>query len=451
MLDKSNLHAYQRHAVQHIINNKGAGLFLDLGLGKSISTLTALEELIYDRYETDRVLIIAPKRVAESTWVDELETWAHVRKLTASVVLGTEKQRKEALAAKADLYIINRENVAWLVHVGGWNFDCVVIDELSSFKSHQSLRFKSLRKVLPRVDRIIGLTGTPSPNGMLDLWSQVYLLDGGKRLGKFIGAYRNKYFKEGRRNGHIVYDYVLREGAEQEIRDKISDICISMSKEDYLSLPKRIDRIVQVRIDCLDKYKEFEREQVLTLGDGSALTAANAAVVSGKLQQFASGAVYDEDGKVHEFHTAKLEACKELIEASNSPVLIAYAYRHERDRLVKELGARELLGAEDVQAWNRGDVPVLIGHPASMGHGLNLQHGGHTIIWYGLTWSLELYMQLNARLDRQGQTKPVVVHHLVAKGTIDERVLKAIKGKKESQDGLLNAIKAMIIEYGKAS
>lgn len=435
------------------MQHEACALLLDMGLGKTVSTLTALQHLKYDEYAIDKTLIIAPKRVAEHTWTDELDKWEHLRGLTASKILGNETQRRKAVEAEADLYLVNRENVAWLVanYINAWPFDCVVIDELSSFKSAKSQRFRAMRLARSRVSRIVGLTGTPAPNGLLDLWAQMYLIDQGQRLGKTITGYRREYFVEGRRNAQIVYDYKLRPESETRIKDRIKDICISMSKEDYLSLPECIVRDVPVRLSTADakRYEDFERAQVMSLL-GTEITAVNAAALSNKLAQYANGAIYDEDREVHDVHTAKIEALQEIVESSTNNVLIAYAYKHDRDRILQALSAynpRELNTPEDLTAWNSGEVKVLIGHPASMGHGLNIQAGGNIIVWFGLTWSLELYMQFNARLHRQGQDKPVIIHRLVTSGTIDERIAKSLEGKRQTQDGIMEAVKALIQKH----
>jgi len=454
---KYNPHPYQVHATQHIIDNPYCGLFLDMGLGKTVSTLTAVDELLNVYCEVNKVLVIAPKRVAENTWTTESKKWDHLKHLRLSVVLGSEKQRKEALRAKADIYIINRENIAWLVgyYQSAFPFDLVVIDELSSFKSAKAIRFKSLRMVRPKVDRVIGLTGTPAPNGLIDLWPQLYLLDMGERLGKSITGYRERYFTPGRRNGAVVFDYKLKGQSEETIYTKIADICISMKAKDYLSLPDRINRTVEVRLpsDVQARYDEFERVQVLSLLDSEDISAVNAAALSTKLRQFANGAIYDDNKDYHVVHEVKLEALEELVEAANGqPVLIFYAFRHDMERITERLKVykpKYLDSAKDIEDWNAGKTKVLLAHPASAGHGLNLQAGGNIVIWFGLNWSLELYQQANARLDRQGQTKPVIVHHLVTVDTIDTKVFAALDGKAQTQDALLEAVKAIINKHKK--
>jgi len=446
---------YQDFATQHIIDNPYSGLFLDMGLGKTVSTLTAIDQLMYTELEVNKVLVIAPLRVAQDTWTTESVKWDHLKHLRLSVVLGSERERKQALQAKADVYVINRENVAWLVgyYQSAFPFDMVVIDELSSFKSAKAIRFKSLRMVRPKVKRVVGLTGTPAPNGLIDLWPQLFLLDQGERLGKTITGYRERYFTPGKRNGAVVFDYKLKADTEQLIYDKIGDICISMKAKDYLSLPERINRTVEIRLpsDVQKKYDEFERDQVLALDDSEDISAINAAALSTKLRQFANGAIYDDQKNWHEVHNTKLEALSEIVEAANGqPVLIFYSFRHDLERINKHLKVykpRQLTSAEDIADWNSGKISVLLAHPASAGHGLNLQAGGNIVIWFGLNWSLELYQQANARLDRQGQIKPVIVHHLVMVDTIDTKVFNVLDGKAETQDALMNAVKAIIKKH----
>lgn len=457
-MNESNLHNYQTFAVQHIISHPEAGLLLDMGLGKTVSTLTAIKKLMDEYLEVNKVLIIAPKRVAESTWCDEIEKWEHLKGLTVSKILGSQKQRKEALKASADIYTINRENVVWLVsHLQGyWPFDMVVIDELSSFKSSKSARFRALRLVRPKTNRIVGLTGTPAPNGLIDLWSQIYLLDMGVRLERTITAYRTKYFRPGRTNGQIVFDYKLNNGSEEAIYKQIGDICISMKAEDYLQLPERIDRTVDVHLSekLTKQYLEFEKEQVLALeNEDGDISAVNAAALSNKLLQFSNGAIYDSERNVHEIHSEKLEALEEIVEAANGQsVLVFYSFRHDVSRIMRKLKSfhpKEIGGPEDIKAWNDGNLPLLLAHPASAGHGLNLQGGGHIIVWFGLPWSSELYQQANARLYRQGQSKPVIIHHLIAKGTMDEDVMKALGNKIDKQEALMQAVKARIQKWRK--
>lgn len=437
-------HEYQAYATDYIINKPIAALLLDMGLGKSVVTLTALWVLLLDSFEVGKVLVIAPLRVARDTWPAEIEKWDHLKGLKASVVVGTEKQRNEALARKASIYIINRENVEWLVKNYSWNFDMVVIDELSSFKSHQSKRFKALRKVRPKVKRIVGLTGTPSPNGLMDMWAQIGILDMGERLGRFIGGYRERYFVPDKRNQQIVFSYKPREGAEDAIYELISDICVSMKSMDYLDMPKCVNNTVSVTMSEkeMEQYKRLKKDMILTFEDGD-IDAASAVGLSNKLLQMANGAVYDENGIVKHIHDRKLDVLEDLIEAANGkPVLIAYWFKHDLKRICERFNAVKIDTSEDIQRWNAGDIPVAVIHPASAGHGLNLQAGGSTLIWFGLTWSLELYQQTNARLWRQGQKQTVVIHHIMTKGTIDEDVLAALDRKETGQAALMNAVKA---------
>ena len=440
-------HSYQQRATDLVVNKKNVGLFLDMGLGKTVITLTAINELIYDRFEVSRVLVIAPKRVAEDTWTREHKKWDHLRELRIAKVLGTVQQRKKALEQDADVYVIGRDNVVWLVDLYSkkkyWPFDMIVIDELSSFKSPQAKRFRALRKTVGVTKRVVGLTGTPSPNGLMDLWAQVYLLDRGERLGRTIGAYREKYFRAGARNGYVVYKWEPLKGAKEQIEEKISDICVSMSAADYLTLPERIDNVIPVKLTDaeMELYKRMEQDQLLQIED-SDVVALNAAAVMTKLLQIANGSVYSMDGTVVNIHDAKLEALQEIIDTTDSPVLVFYSFKHDLDKILEAVsGARVLNGPEDIRDWNDGKVRVLLAHPASVGYGLNLQEGGHTIVWYGLTWSLELYQQANARLYRQGQEKPVIIHHLIAEGTVDEQAMAALQAKDTSQAALLAALK----------
>lgn len=457
-MNENNLHNYQRYTVDFILNHPASGCFLDMGLGKTVSTLTAINRLMYENLEVNKVLVIAPKRVAEDTWTKEVEKWDHLKHLRVSRVLGSEPQRKAALRVDADIYVINRENVCWLVaqYRGSLPFDMLVIDELSSFKSPKAQRFKSLRLVRPQFSRVVGLTGTPAPNGIIDLWSQIYLLDQGERLEKTVSKYRQKYFRPGRSNGQVVFDYKILDGSDKVIYQKISDICVSMKAEDYLELPPRMDHTVEVSLAeaVKEQYTEFEKEEVLRLVDRdeeSAISAANAAALSNKLLQFSNGAIYDAERNVHEIHDAKLEALEEIVEAANGePVLVFYSFRHDISRIKRKLKAckpRELVDNKDIDDWNAGKIQVLLAHPAGAGHGLNLQKGGNVIVWYGLTWSLELYQQACARLHRQGQTKPVQIYHLLAKGTMDDDVMKAISGKADKQEALMQAVKARINKY----
>lgn len=454
-----NPHPYQTYATQRILEQPAVGLFLEMGLGKTVSTLTAVAELLHDSFEVSRVLVIAPLRVAQKTWTDEIEKWDHLKYLKIAKVLGTERQRLYALNTEADIWIINRENVEWLVeHYGNkWPFDMVVIDELSSFKSSKARRFRALRKVRPYIKRIVGLTGTPTPNGLIDLWAQIYLLDQGERLGKIVTGYRSRYFDPGKRNREVIFSWVPKAGAEEAIHKKLEDICVSMSAADWLEMPERIDRVIKVQLPeaARVKYEQLEKDWLLPFADGD-VTAGAAAILTNKLLQLANGAVYDENGKAQAVHIAKLEALKDVIEAANGkPVLVFYAYLHDQARIINYLQAagcdtRVLDKEQDIDDWNAGKIQVLLAHPASAGHGLNLQAGGNIIVWFGLTWSLELYQQANARLHRQGQKCSVIVHHLVAEDTHDEDVMKALEQKEYSQEALLKAVKARIAKYSRA-
>lgn len=459
MLTRNNLHNYQKACVEHIISHPFCGAFLDMGLGKTISTLTAINDLMFDYCEVNSVLVIAPKRVAETVWAEEAQKWEHTKHLRFSKIVGTEKQRILALKTKADVYVISRDNIAWLcsLYAAKLPFDMIVIDELSSFKSHQSQRFKSLRLSRPFFKRVVGLTGTPAPNGLIDLWPQMYLIDRGERLEKTITAYRNRYFKPGASNGYVVYSYNLMQDSEKLIQERISDICMSMKAEDYLEMPFRTDNYIPVYMPpaIKDMYKKLERENILKLIDaeteGTTINAVNAAALSNKLLQFANGALYDEEKVVHAIHDLKLEALSDIIDSSNGqPVLVAWTYQFDRDRILeyfKKLKPRELKTAKDINDWNEGKIQLLLAHPASAGHGLNLQAGGSIIVWFGQTWSLELYQQFNARLYRQGQTKHVTIHHIVTKDTHDEDVIKALRSKDKKQNSLMNSIKAKMDKY----
>ena len=439
-------HEYQEYAKEFIVNQNISALFLDCGLGKTVITLTAIWELMLDYFEVRKVLVIAPLRVARDTWPAELHKWEHLKGIEMSAVLGSERERVTALNRRADVYVINRENVEWLAGYGKWDFDMVVIDELSSFKSHKTKRFKALKKVRPMVKRIVGLTGTPAPNGLIDLWAEIGLLDMGQRLGRFIGGYRERFFVPDKRSREMVFSYKLRDGAEEAIYGLISDICISMKAADYLEMPECIYNRVEVVMNEKERklYQQLERDMLISFEDGD-IDAVNAAGLSNKLMQMANGAVYDENKAVKHIHDRKLEALEDLVEAANGKaVLIAYWYKHDLERIKKYVGAVELDTAEDLRKWNAGEIPVAVIHPASAGHGLNLQAGGSTLIWFGLTWSLELYQQMNARLWRQGQKETVVIHHLMAKGTLDERVMEALEKKDCGQSALVDAVKARI-------
>lgn len=438
---------YQKRAIEKIMTLPSVGLFLEMGLGKSVITLTAAKRLIYDELAVTRVLVVAPLMVARDTWSRECEKWDHLKDLRVSKILGSAKQRQEAVAAEADIYVINRENVAWLVrnYRSSWKWDMLVIDELSSFKSSKSERFRALKRIRPMFRRIVGLTGTPNPNGLMDLWAEVYLLDGGERLERTIGAYRRKYFRPGRSNGYVVYNWIPVPGADRAIPEKIKDITVSMLSKDYLQLPARIDRIVPVTLTDEEKkvYKKLEKEHLLELDNETEVSAANAAAVMGKLLQLSGGAIYDDDGGVVEFHREKIRALEEIIETSDEPVLVFYGYRHERSRILKafeKYEPRELKTEDDIRDWNEGKIRVLIAHPASVGYGLNLQDGGHIIAWITLPWSLDQYQQAVARLYRQGQRRPVIVHHLIATGTVDEQVMEALQKKNTGQAELMHLL-----------
>lgn len=439
-------HAYQQYAIQHIETHKEAALFLDMGLGKTVIALSAIWDLAFDFFEVSKVLVVAPLRVARDTWPAEIEKWEHLKYMTYSVVVGTEEERRQALLKKALVYIINRENVDWLVSKSGvpFRFDMVVIDELSSFKSHTSKRFKSLLKVRPQVKRIVGLTGTPSGNGLMDLWAEFRLLDMGKRLGRYISHYREAFFEPDKRNQMMVFSYKPRPGAAKEIYQLIGDMTISMKSLDFLPMPKLIMNEVHVKLSPAERkvYDELRKKMALSI-EGKEIDAANAAALSGKLLQMANGAVYDDDHKPIRIHDRKLDALEDLMEAANGkPILIAYWFKHDLARMKERLSIREIRSSKDITDWNEGKIPVAAIHPASAGHGLNLQAGGSVLIWFGLTWSLELYQQTNARLWRQGQKHTVIIEHIVTEGTIDEQVMRALQSKNKTQEALIAAVKA---------
>ena len=444
---KYSPHDYQAYATDFILQNPVAAVFLDMGLGKSVITLTAIKDLCLDSFQVRKVLVIAPLRVARDTWPSEIEKWDHLKDLKYAVAVGTEMERKTALMQKANVYIINRENVQWLVEESGLpvDYDRVVIDELSSFKSFQAKRFRSLLKVRPTVKRMVGLTGTPSSNGLMDLWAQFRLLDLGKRLGRFITHYRNQYFTPDKRNGQVVFSYKPLPGAEEAIYSAISDITISMKAVDHLNMPECVMNEVKVALSEKERktYNTMKADLVVSL-QGEEIDAGTAAALAGKLSQMANGAVYGEDKKYIEFHNRKLDALEDLIEAANGkPVLVAYWFKHDLERIKKRFDVREISTSKDIQDWNKGKIPVAVIHPASAGHGLNLQAGGSTMVWFGLTWSLELYQQANARLWRQGQqADTVVIHHIIAAGTIDERIMAALRNKDKTQSALIEAVKA---------
>ncbi len=443
-------HNYQTFATDYIITHPVAAVFLDCGLGKTVITLTAIEELMFNSFEVTKVLVVAPLRVAKNTWSAEIEKWEHTTNLRYSVVVGTEAERKAALRRKADVYIINRENIQWLIEKSGYNFDfdMLVIDELSSFKSHQSKRFKALMKVRPTINRVIGLTGTPSSNGLMDLWAEFRLLDLGKRLGRFITHYREQFFKPDKSNGNIVYSYKPRDNAEDEIYSRISDITISMRAKDYLNMPECIYTTYPVYLSLLEEenYNTLRKELIVNLGDKE-VDAANAAALTGKLLQMANGAVYAE-GDCTSIHEHKLDALEDIIESMNGkPLMVAYWFKHDLQRIKHRFDVREIKTPADIKDWNAGKIPIAVIHPASAGHGLNLQNGGSTLVWFGLTWSLELYQQTNARLWRQGQkADTVVIHHIITKGTMDEKVMKNLSEKEKTQDALIDAVKAVLRE-----
>ena len=439
-------HSYQEYAIRYIETHPISALLIDMGLGKTSITLTAIRNLLFDSFEVCKVLVIAPLRVAKNTWTDEIKKWEHLSTLTYSLIIGNENERLSALNEQTDIYIINRENVDWLVNKSGYkfDFDMVVIDELSSFKNHQSKRFKSLMKVRPLVKRIVGLTGTPSSNGLMDLFAEFKILDMGKRLGYFIGQYRNTYFKPDKMNGPIVYSYKPLPNAENAIYEKISDITVSMKANEYLKMPELLtsNYVVELSNSEKNQYDEMTKSLVLEITDGE-ITASNAASLSNKLCQLSNGAIYDDEQNIVEIHDRKLEALEDIIESMNGkPLLIAYWYRHDLERIKSSFSVREIKTSEDISDWNDGKIPVALIHPASAGHGLNLQNGGSTLVWFGLTWSLELYQQTNARLYRQGQKNTVVIQHIITKGTIDEQILKVLQKKNKTQADLIDAVSA---------
>ncbi len=445
-------HNYQTYATRYIEEHPISAVLLDMGLGKTSITLTALNDLLFDSFEAHRILVIAPLRVARDTWIAEADKWDHLQSLICSVAVGNEAERRAALMKPADIYIINRENVQWLIEDSKlpFNFDTVVVDELSSFKNYQAKRFRALMKVRPKVKRIIGLTGTPSSNGLMDLWAEFRLLDMGARLGRFISHYRLEYFQPDKRNGQVIFSYKPLPGAEQRIYDKIADITISMRSTDLLQMPELVSSEYSVHLsnDEKKRYDALKQDLVLALPDGD-ITAANAAALTGKLCQMANGAIYTDDGDTINLHDQKLDALEDIIEAAGGkPLLVAYWFKHDLARIIERLQKlhvpfSKLDSAESIRRWNNGELPVALIHPASAGHGLNLQSGGSCIVWFGLTWSLELYQQTNARLWRQGQTaSTVVVQHIVTKGTIDERILKVLSKKDSTQSALIDAVKA---------
>lgn len=446
LLQQSQMYNYQNFASNHIVTHPVSAVLLECGLGKTIITLTAINDLMYDYFDVSKVLIICPLRIGLNVWKQECERWEHTKNLRCSIAIGTEEERKQALSTSADIYIINRENVDWLITKSGfkWFFDMVVIDELSSFKSYQAKRFKSLLKIRPRVKRIVGLTGTPSSNGLMDLWAEFRLLDMGERLGRYITHYRQNFFIPDKRNQQIIFSYKPKDGAEKMIYSLISDITISMKSKDFLKMPECVLNEVEVCLSEKERklYDRLKADMVLKLEEEE-IDAVNAAALSNKLLQMASGTVYNDEKESIHIHDRKLDALEDLIEGTNGkPVLIAYWFKSDQIKIKKRFDVREIKTSKDITDWNEGKIPIAIIHPASAGHGLNLQAGGSTLIWFSLTWSLELYQQTNARLYRQGQKETVVIHHILAKGTIDEDVMKALKRKDKTQTALIEAVKA---------
>lgn len=442
-LQRSDLHLYQRHGVDFLLSKPRAFLTLDLGLGKTVTTLTAISDLI-DSFDVKKVLVVAPLRVANKTWPDEIAKWEHFKHLTYSVLTGNAKERFKAAWSDTQVHIINVENLKWLYDIKGpkFDYDCLVIDESSMFKNRDTIRFKTARKIATRAMRVILMTATPAPNGYLDLWSQAYLLDGGHRLGPSYGGYKERYFKQLDRDG---YKWALKKGAAECIQHALKDITLTLRADDYLEMPDRFERVIEVELDSVaaQAYKNFEKDLVMDMGAEASVEAISAAALATKLMQFANGQVYDTERKVHTIHDAKLEALKELVAEVMEPMIVAYSFQSERDRILEAIPGAVAMGKDMsvIDRWNKGEIPVLLCHPMSAGHGLNLQHGGRYLVWYGPTYSLEGYLQLNARLYRQGQTKPVVIHHIVAKGTIDEPIMAVLRGKNATQEGLLIALR----------
>lgn len=444
LLRKDDMHYYQKYSVQFIKDHPVAALLLDCGLGKTVITLTAINDLIYDEFSVKKILVVCPLRVC-NVWRDEIKHWDHLRNLTCSLVNGTATERRRALQKQADIYIVNRENLVWFYEHCEMSFDMVVLDELSSFKNHQAKRFKAMKAMRPKVKRIVGLTGTPTGNGLMDLWAEFRILDMGERLGRFISQYRNLYFKPDKRNGMVVYSYKPLPGAEEAIYHQIADITVSMKATDYLEMPELVSVVKEVSLSEKEKkrYDELKKSLVLELPGGE-VTAANAASLTLKLSQMANGAIYTDDKDVVAIHDRKLDALEDLVESANGkPVLVAYWFKHDKDRIRERMEARELKEPQDFADWNAGKIPVALIHPASAGHGLNLQQGGSILVWFGPTWSLELYQQTNARLWRQGQAdKTVIIQHIVARDTIDERILNVLEHKDGTQAALIEAVKA---------
>ena len=450
LLRKDDMHYYQKYSVQFIKDHPVAALLLDCGLGKTVITLTAINDLIYDEFSVKKILVVCPLRVC-NVWRDEIKHWDHLRNLTCSLVNGTATERRRALQKQADIYIVNRENLVWFYEHCEMSFDMVVLDELSSFKNHQAKRFKAMKAMRPKVKRIVGLTGTPTGNGLMDLWAEFRILDMGERLGRFISQYRNLYFKPDKRNGMVVYSYKPLPGAEEAIYHQIADITVSMKATDYLEMPELVSVVKEVSLSEKEKkrYDELKKSLVLELPGGE-VTAANAASLTLKLSQMANGAIYTDDKDVVAIHDRKLDALEDLVESANGkPVLVAYWFKHDRQRIMEHLAkqripVRDIKSSTDIRDWNAGNIPVALIHPASAGHGLNIQQGGHILIWFGLTWSLELYQQTNARLWRQGQTDVVTIHHIITKDTVDEDVMAALEQKDTTQEKLISAVKAQL-------
>lgn len=445
-------HSYQAYSIDKIINNKKYGLFLEMGTGKTVSTLTAIEKLKYDYLEVDKVLVIAPKRVAEDTWAQEIDKWSHLSHLTISLVLGTSKQRTEALAKDADIYVTNKENTKWICekYRKDWPFDMLVIDELSTFKNSDSQRFKILKKQMPLVDRFVGLTGTPAPNNLMDIWSQIYLIDGGERLGKYKTHFRQAYFYPTHQVSDNVFNWALRNGADDAIYDKISDITVSIKSEDYLEMPERIDNVQEVKLSKKERaiYDQLKSDMVIEDEADSSkdIEALTSATLTQKLLQLSNGAVYSLDGTYKTIHDKKLERLDEIIEeAQGKPILLFYSFKHDKERILERYDFAEELKGDYMERWNNGDIKLLIAHPASAGHGINLQYGGSIAVWFGLTWNLEHYEQANARLFRQGQTETTVIHHIMTENSVDQDVYKGLQNKQLGQNALMKAVKAQIL------
>lgn len=444
---------YQAYAIDKIIDNKRFGLFLDMGLGKTVSTLTAIEQLKYDYLDVDKVLVIAPKRVAEDTWAQEVDKWTHLTHLDVSLVLGTPKQREKALERNADIYVTNKENTKWICerYKKDWPFDMVVIDELSTFKNSDSQRFKILKKKWPLFDRFVGLTGTPAPKNIMDLWAQLYLIDGGERLGKFKTHFRQRYFYPTHKVAEHTFNWELKDGAKDEIYKMISDVTVSMESKDYLKMPERVDTVKEAKLSRKERalYDELEQNMVVEndIDDDKDIVALNSASLSNKLLQMSNGAVYADDGSITHIHDKKLELLDEIVEESQGqPILVMYNYKHDKERLLERYDFAETLDSDDyMERWNNGEIQMLITHPASAGHGLNLQYGGSIMVWFGLTWNLEYYEQANARLYRQGQKKTTVIHHLLTENSIDQKVYESLKNKKLGQNELMDAVKARLL------